>query len=323
MSMTIKQFEAFRLVLAHGTTSYAAEKLDLTQSAVSRVITQLEQEVGFLLFDRRQGRLHITPEGQRLYSLVEKILTGVDQINALSEDESRFDSASLNVGTMSSLGMSIMPRAVQAIRERFQNLRVTIDVAGRSQLEDATMQGEHDMALVTLPIENRALTVEPLSEVECTCILPIGHPLAEKPFISPHDLEDEQFISMEPGTWIRYRTDEMFSVLGINRKLQIETGSMILMCSLVADGLGVSLVHRFVAEQFSDNLVIKPFRPRFGFEFGIILPSGAHRTLITQHFIHCIKDTFKDLRRAYDQATDADIQAITTVPRPVAIWRDR
>lgn len=323
MSMTIKQFEAFRLVLAHGTTSYAAEKLELTQSAVSRVITQLEQEVGFSLFDRRQGRLHITPEGQRLYSLVEKILTGVDQINALSEDESRFDAAALNVGTMSSLGMSIMPPAVQAIRERFPNLHVTIDVAGRSQLEDATMQGEHDMALVTLPIENRALTVEPLSEIECSCILPQGHRLADKPFISPHDLEGEQFISMEPGTWIRYRTDEMFSVLGIERKLQIETGSMILMCNLVADGLGVSLVHRFVAELFSDTLIAKPFRPRFGFEFGLILPSRAHRTPVIQHFSHCIKDRFRDLRRAYDQESDVGVRTDSGVTRPLAIWQGR
>ena len=293
MSMTLKQFEALRLVLANGTYKYAAEKLNVTQSAISRLIGQLEQETGFALFDRNDGRLRVTPEGRRLYSAIETILIGVDQINAIAEDERAYDSASLRVGTIPSLGFSVLPPAVRVMRKRFRNLRVTIDVATRSALEYATENGDFDVALVNLPTENRTLFVEPLSTVSSVCVLPKKHALAEGPFVSPQDLEGDQYISMNPGSWIRYRTDELFASLGTKRVLQIETGSMHLICSLVSAGLGVSLVHHFVAQKFANSLVVKPFRPRFDFDFGLIMPSGAKRTLVTGHFISCIRDMFK------------------------------
>ena len=79
--MKLRQLEAMRAVLARGTTTHAAETIGLTQSAISRLITQLEDEVGLRLFDRRQGRLQITPEGQHFYAIAEKVLAGVDQIS--------------------------------------------------------------------------------------------------------------------------------------------------------------------------------------------------------------------------------------------------
>jgi DNA-binding transcriptional LysR family regulator len=67
--MKLRQLEAMRAVLARGTTTHAGELIGLTQSAVSRLIKQLEDELGFKLFDRRHGRLLITPEGQNFYAV--------------------------------------------------------------------------------------------------------------------------------------------------------------------------------------------------------------------------------------------------------------
>ena len=80
--MKLRQLEALRAVVASGTTTQAADLLGLTQSAVSRLITQLESELGLNIFDRRHGRLRITPEGQHFYDVVKKLLSGIDQITA-------------------------------------------------------------------------------------------------------------------------------------------------------------------------------------------------------------------------------------------------
>ena len=80
--MKLRQLEALRAVVASGTTTQAADLLGLTQSAISRLITQLETELGLNIFDRRHGRLRITPEGQLFYDVVKKLLSGVDQITA-------------------------------------------------------------------------------------------------------------------------------------------------------------------------------------------------------------------------------------------------
>lgn len=297
MSMTLRQLEALRLVLSRGTTKHAAEALGLTQSAVSRLISQLEQEVGFPLFERRQGRLRVTPEGQQFYTTVEKVLTGVDQIKAMARDISTLSYASLRIAAMAALGFGMLPPAIQSIRKRYRRLRVSVDIGTRSELEDGVMRGRYDLGLVTLPIENDALVVEPLGGIESVCVLPLDHPLADRDIIRPQDLEGEQFISMEPGTLFRYRTDELFSRLGIRRTLQIETQSTIMICGFVAQGLGVSLVHRFIGETFADRLIVKTFEPTFGFEFGLILPSGSPLPLIAQEFIDTIKEGMRDFQR--------------------------
>ncbi len=65
--MKLRQLEAIRAVMASGTTTHAAELMGLTQSAVSRLVAQLEEELGLSIFDRRHGRLQITPEGRACY----------------------------------------------------------------------------------------------------------------------------------------------------------------------------------------------------------------------------------------------------------------
>ena len=78
--MKLRQFEALRAIVRTGTTSEAAEYLSLTQSAVSKLRGQLEDELNIKIFDRRHGRLIMTPEGKMMYTDIELVLNTVDAI---------------------------------------------------------------------------------------------------------------------------------------------------------------------------------------------------------------------------------------------------
>ena len=112
----LRQFEALRQVIARGTTKDAAVAMGLTQSAVSRLVRQLEDEFGFVVFDRRQGRLHLTPEGQRFYTEVEKILGGLDQLQSMAKDISTLSVGTLRLIAMPALGFGLLPAAVEKIQ---------------------------------------------------------------------------------------------------------------------------------------------------------------------------------------------------------------
>lgn len=283
--MNLRQFEALRLVLARGTTKHAAEALGVTQSAVSRQITQLEATLGFNIFERRNGRLHITPEGQHFYKAVERVLNGFDEIKAMARDNSSLSSGTLRLVAMPALAFGLLPHAIKQIRRSYKRAKISIDIGIRQTAEDGIVAGKYDLGLVTLPSEHEAIMVEPIFGMDCVCVLPLGHRLANKRVIEAGDLAGEEYVSIEPDTMLRYRTDELFGSLGVRRKLSIEAQSTITICNLVANGLGVSLVHKFVADVFSEWLLVRPFSPAFRFEYGLIRSSGLTLSPIAQDFI--------------------------------------
>jgi DNA-binding transcriptional LysR family regulator len=189
--MNLRQLEALRLVLARGTTKHAAEALGLTQSAVSRQITQLEAKLGFNIFERRNGRLHITPEGQHFYKAVETVLNGFDQIKAMARDSSSLRSGTLRLVAMPALAFGLLPTAIKQIRSTYRQARITIDIGVRETAEAGIVSGKYDLGLVTLPIEHEAIVVEPICGMDCVCVLPKNHHLATRPVIEAQDLEGE------------------------------------------------------------------------------------------------------------------------------------
>lgn len=287
--MKLRQLEAMRAVMARGTTTHAGELIGLTQSAVSRLITQLEDELGFNLFDRRHGRLLITPEGQHFYAVAEKVLAGIDQIKATARDITTLGTGTVRIIAMPALGYGLLPGPIAAIKTRYKQIKLSLDSGSRLQIEHGVASAKYDFGLATLPIEHESIDTEPLCGMDAVCIMPPDHPLARKTIVRAADLDGEQFISLEPGTMFRYRTDEVFGSLGIRRKIGVEAQSTVTVCNLVASGIGLSLVHPFVAQTFSNRLVIKRFEPAMRFEYGLLFPSGVTRSQISQEFVDTLK----------------------------------
>jgi len=291
----LRQLEAMRAVMARGTTTHAGELIGLTQSAVSRLISQLEEELGFSLFDRRHGRLLITPEGQHFYAVAEKVLAGVDQIKATARDITTLGTGTVRIVAMPALGYGLLPRTIADIKSRFKQIKVSVDSGSRHGVEQGVASAKYDFGLATLPIEHESIDTEPLSGMDAVFIMPKNHRLVKKRVVKAQDLADEQFISLEPGTMFRYRTDEVFGRLGIRRKIGVEAQSTVTVCNMVAIGIGVSLVHPFVAQTFADRIAIKRFEPAVRFEYGLLFPSGVTRSQIAQEFVDTLKASVAEM----------------------------
>jgi len=297
--MKLRQLEALRAVIVSGTTTHAAELMGLTQSAVSRLISQLEGELGLNIFDRRNGRLHITPEGQHFYDVAGKLLAGIDQITATARDIRTLQSGALRIISMPALAHGLLTNTIANINERFRQIKISIEMGTRQDVEKGVERGQFDFGVATLPIDQQSIDVEPLFSADGVCVLPPDHPLTEKDRIRAADLEGISFISLSPGLLLRYQTDELFGRLGIRRLLSIEAASTLLATHMVAKGLGVSIVHPFIASAYGDTVVAKPFEPPIRYDYGLLFPAGQTRSQITKIFIEALRE---DVTRAYDPA---------------------
>lgn len=296
--MKLRQLEAMRAVMANGTTTRAAEVLGVTQSAVSRLVSQLESELGLNLFDRRHGRLLITPEGQNFYVIAEKVLAGIDQIKATARDIQSLNAGALRIFAMPALGYGLLPDTIAKIKARYGRVKITVDIGTRPELEGGIAAARYDFGLATLPIEHESIDIEPLCGVNAVCILPPDHPLAARETVAAADLSGESFISIEPGALFRYRIDELFGGLGIRRSLRIEAQSTVMVCNMVAKGIGVSIVHPFIAETFGDSITVRRFEPALRFDYGMLFPAGQTRSKITREFVATLRDSVASMEDA-------------------------
>jgi DNA-binding transcriptional LysR family regulator len=126
LRLNLRQIEVFRATMLTGSISGAAKMLDVSQPAVSRLISTTEQRLGLTFFQRIKGRLYPTPEAQRLFQAVDVVYQGVERVNEVAEDLIENRMGHLRIACNPSLGQLLIPHAVKRFYERMPDVRVLV-----------------------------------------------------------------------------------------------------------------------------------------------------------------------------------------------------
>jgi DNA-binding transcriptional LysR family regulator len=248
----------------------AADLFGVTQPAMSRLIMQLEDEVGCKLLTRDRGRVRLTEEGERFYEKAEQVLLSMRELNGFSTTMRHDPKREVRIVSIYGLVSNLIPTAIAAFSADHPKVRIAIDILNRSRLEDVINERTFDIALATLPVKSPAsLTIDNLGILPAICVLPNKHPLSRKKVIDAQDLADYPFVSARRETLLRQRVDEVYDRLGIARQLQFECHNTEVMCQLVAAGFGVSVVHAFVQNRADGAFACRPFQPTIRMEYAL------------------------------------------------------
>jgi DNA-binding transcriptional LysR family regulator len=292
--MKIRQMEAKRAVVRSGTTKDAASRILLTQSAVSKLISQLEDELTVKLFSRQGGRMTLTPEGRMTFEDVDRVLNIVDEMREKSRDTGALRAGKLRIGVMPALGHGLLPQTLSALRDQYRNATTVIEEQGRARIEEQVLSGYYDLGLVTLPVQSERLTITELGEAAAVCVLPLDHRLTKKSVIDIEDLAGEQVISVDPETLLRHRTDTLFGEARVRRRLSVQTQTTLLACQLVRAGIGVAIVHPLIAMSSMSAIEYRPFRPSINLKYAII-SSGSKPSRIALAFTALAKEKLDEM----------------------------
>ena len=289
--MKIRQLEAFRAVMLWHTVTRAAESLHVSQPAVTRLIGDLEDSVGFALFSRVRGRLHPTPEAQALYEEVERSLLGLEHIARTADEIRSLQRGMLRIAAAPALALSFMPRAIAVFLKLHTDIRVSLANYPSRTVVDMVMEERCDVGFVTMSINHLSTHGQCLLSTRMVCALPEGHRLAGRDLILPSDLAGEHFVSYPHAIESRLQIDTLFASYGVERKLQVETQVSAGICAMVAAGLGVSLVEPITAMEYGERGVrFLPFEPVMPTDYSVLTPAHRPSSMLVTAFIEHVRE---------------------------------
>jgi DNA-binding transcriptional LysR family regulator len=281
----LRQLEAFRGVMLSGTTKQAAALMNISQPAVSRLIQDLEEQVGMRLFERLHGRLQPKPEAQALFREAEETLAQLDRLDNSIRNVGKLSNASLRIAASPAIVYGLMPQVLTMFKKVHPKVSVSFRIRARREFREWLDAQDFDLAVSTLPIHYPSAKSEFLVRVRGVCVLPAGHPLGSKKVVHASDVGNYPFISLLPDTMARARLDQKFQDLGITRELAADAQTSSALCLLVQVGLGIGVVDPFTAERFvATGVIIKPFEPKVEYEYGIVYPIKRRKSEMATDF---------------------------------------
>src|SRR5262245_10443635 len=291
--MNLRRLQAFRAVFEATSVTGAAQRLNMTQPAVSRLISELERELGLSLFLRERRRLVPTAEGRAFYREAERALAAVDQIVDIARDLRTLKGAHLRVVAPVITAFGIMPAAIGAFLATYPQARVTLETKDIRDIADWVVRGPFDVGVTVLPFEAPHIECEPLATVHGVLVMPKDHRLARQRSVRLKDLRNERLILPSPGMPIRALLSAPFEALEISYQNSIDA-SALFACQMTARRLGVTIVDPFTFQEASGlGIVSRPLKPPIELSFGFFFPANRSRSALVTAFVEVTRSTIR------------------------------
>lgn len=240
--MEINQLKYFCVLANIRHFTKAAKEISISQSALSRAIGKLEQELGAPLF-RRGGRdILLTPQGQRFLVHAEKALRELEKGRLEMEEGRDPGHGVISLSFMHSLGIHILPQLLSEFKQLYPDIQFNLNQDNSSVLAQSLLAGRSDVCLCSVMVNMEQLAWLYLYTEELFAVLPADHPLASRKTLELRELEDESFITLKPNYSLRILTEQFWAISGIRPSIIFEGDDVNTATSLVGAHLGVSLL---------------------------------------------------------------------------------
>ena len=249
--MDTRQLAAFCAVVERRSFSQAAERLGVTQPAVSLQVRALEKRLGLQLLDRSGRRVEPTEAGWRLYRGAQRLLQLEEQVleDVSTENEGEIQ-GTLQLGASTGPAAIVVPQLLGEFSERHPSVRVSLVVHDTQRVVELVADRELELGIVGAARRHRGVRFEPFTHDEVILVCPRGHALGGRT-IRPEELRGERLIVMQEGAGVRQVVEDELRRLGVRLRdleVKLELGLQESARSAVAAGYGVTFISRAAVE---------------------------------------------------------------------------
>jgi len=293
--MELRQLEAFAAVMSTGSVTAAGRLLGRSQPAISRLLQELEAEIGYALFTRSGPRVTPTEQGFLLYEDVERALAGMRHVGERAAQIARGQAQPLRLAATSALAAGLAPAALRLLESDGGPGQVELRSASPERVVHAVLTGAAQLGATSLPLEHRGLTVHWIGQAACVAALPEDDPAARLGVVPVARLAGRRLITMSNPFRLRRRLD---AALAQDKPgpATIETNSTVNALAAVRAGLGVAVLEPVTAYGVPmPGVAIRPIDLDIPFFFGVITPPSQALSTACQAMVDALARAAADL----------------------------
>ncbi len=242
--LNLNQLRVFHFVAKYGKVKLAAERLMVTQPAVSMQLKALEEQYEIHLFKKVNKGLELTETGLRLHKITEKVFDLVDEADRLLMKAKGFPVNTMNIGVSKTFFHSHFIPLVSKLQETFPDVLIHINEGHSEEMVKSVLQNRNDLAVVGRVRYPENIEFIHLLKGQLFLITPIGHRLCNRARVSVEDLANETLILKEKGSGTRMLIQKVLEEKGIFPKVLIETGNDECIGEVVKEGKGITIMAR-------------------------------------------------------------------------------
>ncbi|MDB6127147.1 MAG: transcriptional regulator, LysR family [Verrucomicrobia bacterium] len=239
--MELHQLRYFVAIAETGNFTRAAERSHITQPSLSQQILNLEREVGHKLFHRLGRKAVLTEAGTTFLERARKILFEVENATKELKDHPALDRR-ITIGAVPTVAPYLVAPLVARCRETHPNLLIHVREDFRSNLSRAVVEGELDLAVVTLPVKDHRLSIEPLMTEPLLLVVSKGHPLTGRSEITANDLAEETFVTMGDSSTLAAQVRSFCGDHNFSPKVGYRCAQVSTLKLFVSMGAGISIL---------------------------------------------------------------------------------
>lgn len=249
--MSRSDLEKIIAIAEEGSMAKASQKLYITQPALSKCLTKVEESLGESLFVRRPNGLTLTYAGECLVKKAYQIMKLYDEVEMEFCELNQMRKGVLKLGSAERIGALVLPNLLKRFKECYPNIKIDIVEENSMVLEEKLLIGALDIAILCLPLKNSNVNYRVFYEEPLYAALPSNHPLnkygykkegEDRPFIDLEKLRGSEFILTKDFKKTRMAADQILKHLDHDYTIEVESQNIETVIRLVGSGLGVSLI---------------------------------------------------------------------------------
>ena len=285
MRLKLRQLEVFDALIEAGSVSRAAERLNLSQPAVSIALANFEEDLGYRLFHRARGFFVPTNEAILLHDEVRQGLDAMARIEQRSGEIRAGRTGGIVIGTNGAMSINFLPQAVARFQRNSPGTFIEVRVRSSRQVASWVSSRQVDIGLIDAPVPVAGLTAEHF-QMECVCILREDDPLAVETVIAPHHLSDRPVIAITGDHAVDRQLISIMSQAEARLNYSGSSYFYAIARQLVAAGDSIAIVDPANGKvPLGDGVIWRPFKPAIRHEL-VMITSRDHPLSLATARIH-------------------------------------
>jgi len=241
-AVDVRQMEMFRAVAEERSFTRAGRRLHVSQSAVSRQVKLLEDELGEALLHRHGRRVALTPSGDLVLAASNRVIRDLQEVVSQLSEARQLQRGTLRLGGGMTVCLYVFPKLLKTLGRQHREIDFRVVSGTSEQILDRIRKHDVDLGLLTLPIVGRDLEVMPVIKEEMVVVAGRGHPLTRRRIVDAEDLGRHPMILYEAGSNTRKAVDGLFVEAGVAVDVAMETENVEIIKAMVASGIGVTVI---------------------------------------------------------------------------------